>query len=53
VQVGDLVQQRHDPQGTWLVTRVSPDDGWFMAHGFGTTNTWLLIREYKVIVTKE
>ena len=53
MQVGDLVQQKVNPQGTWLVTRVSLDDGWFMANGFGTTNTWLLMREYKVIATKE
>ena len=49
MKVGDLVQQKVNPQVTWLVTRISPDDGWFMAHGFG--NTWLVMGEYKVIAT--
>ena len=49
VQVGDLVRQKVNPQGAWLVTRISLNGKRFTAHGFGTDNTWLFIREYETI----
>ena len=49
MQVGDLVRQRHDPQGTWLVTRIDPNGHWFTAYDFGHDNTWLAIKDYKTI----
>jgi len=49
VQVGDLVRQKVNPQGVWLVTRISLDGNRFTAHGFGGNNTWLSIREYEII----
>ena len=49
MQVGDLVRQKVNPQGVWLVTRISLDGNRFTAHGFGGKNTWLTIREYEII----
>jgi len=49
VQIGDLVRQKHNPQGAWLVTKISLNGKRFTAHGFGTSNTWLFIREYELI----
>jgi len=49
MQVGDLVRQKVNPQGVWLVTRISLDGNRFTAHGFGSDNTWLRINEYEAI----
>jgi len=49
VRVGDLVRQKVNPQGAWLVTRISLNGNQFTAHGFGTDNTWLIIKEYEVV----
>ena len=49
MQVGDLVRQKNRPQGTWLVTRIDATGNWFMAHGYGSYNTWLSIKDYEVI----
>jgi len=49
VQIGDLVRQKVNPQGAWLVTRISLDGNRFTAHGFGAGNTWLTIREYETV----
>jgi len=49
MQVGDLVRQKVNPQGVWLVTRINLNGKRFTAHGFGTNKTWLSIREYEII----
>lgn len=50
MQVGDLVRQRFNPQGAWLVTKIV-DTGWFLANGHG--NGWLRMSEYEVISERQ
>jgi hypothetical protein len=47
--VGDLVRQKQRPQGVWLVTRIDGTGNWFAAHDYGSSNTWLRLKEYEVI----
>ena len=50
MKVGNLVQNKVNPQGVWLVTKIDSTGGWFTAHGYGR-GSWLRINEYKVIST--
>jgi len=52
VQVGDLVRQKVNPQGAWLITRIDGTGNWFMAHNYGSHNTWLSIKDYEVVSEK-
>ncbi len=52
MQVGDLVRQKVRPQGAWLVTKIDDTGNWFMAHGYGSNNTWLSIKEYETVKEK-
>lgn len=49
VQVGDLVRQKHTPQGVWLVTKIDTIDGWFKAQSCGYHSAWLRTNEYEVL----
>jgi len=49
MKIGDLVRQKVNPQAAWLVTRIDDTGNWFMAHDYGSNNTWLSIKEYKAI----
>ena len=53
VQVGDLVRQKVNPQGVWLITRIDGTGNWFMAHNYGSHNTWLSIKDYEVVNEKK
>ena len=49
MQVGDLVKRKTNPQGTWLITKMSQDGNWFIVHGYARGIAWFSVNEYEVI----